>query len=77
MKKMIWVLCVTLLVSLLMGMSNASAEIGHNHITELSIQQCPVCNMSGYFTGTTKVDWGQLFYLYECPNGHRWWSKQP
>ena len=29
--------------------------------------------MNMYFTGETKVEWGRLFHLYECPVGHGYW----
>ena len=38
--------------------------LGHN---------CPSCNMSMYFTGTTQVEWGKLMNLYRCPVGHEYW----
>lgn len=36
---------------------------------------CPTCDTMGYFTGTTKIDWGHLFELYRCPNKHEWWER--
>ena len=35
--------------------------------------KCPSCNMSMYSTGESKIEWGRIFYLYECPAGHSYW----
>ncbi len=39
----------------------------------LNSHNCPSCNMSMYFTGTTQVEWGKLLKLYRCPVGHEYW----
>ena len=71
MKKVVLMLVVLLLIGIL-----PVAAMSHTDEMPLSFQQCPVCGMNGIWTGTTKTDWGKMFYLYECPNGHRWWSQQ-
>lgn len=75
MKRITLIILVAFICSL--GVNMVAAETGHSHETTYAAQSCPVCNMMGHFTGTTKTDWGKLWYLFECPNGHRWWSQNP
>ena len=37
--------------------------------------KCPSCNSNMIWTGETNVEWGQMFYLHECPAGHKYWFK--
>lgn len=37
---------------------------------------CPIDNMSMYFTGKTTTEMGKLLYQYKCPNGHVTWVVQ-
>ena len=37
--------------------------------------KCPSCNSSMIWTGETKIEWGKMFYLHECPAGHQYWFK--
>tara|TARA_B110000467_G_C18140408_1_gene378436 strand:- start:226 stop:600 length:375 start_codon:yes stop_codon:yes gene_type:complete len=39
-------------------------------------ESCSYDDMSMYFTGETKTEWGNLHYLYKCANGHAWWINQ-
>ena len=32
--------------------------------------KCPICGATVYFTGQTYTEWGKLFKVYRCPNGH-------
>jgi hypothetical protein len=75
MKRLSCFLLLAFILSLAVGLTIASAEVSHSHETELVLHACPICSMGGYFTGTTKTDWGHLFYLYQCPNGHTWWER--
>jgi predicted RNA-binding Zn-ribbon protein involved in translation (DUF1610 family) len=33
--------------------------------------KCPVCGSSAIWLGETKVEWGKLLKIHECPAGHR------
>jgi len=37
---------------------------------------CPIDQMSMYFTGKTTTEMGKLLYEYKCPNGHTNWVVQ-
>lgn len=32
---------------------------------------CPVCDMSVYWTGDTRTEWGKMQKIYKCPSGHK------
>jgi hypothetical protein len=61
MKKLILVLIFLALLFHLFSIPGYTGEI------------CPSCSMSMFFTGETKVDWGKVLKLYECPVGHSYW----
>ena len=43
-------------------------------ISSISAQYlCQYDNLSLYNTGTTKIEWGKLAYLYKCATGHSFW----
>lgn len=35
--------------------------------------KCPSCDMTMYFTGKVKSEYGKMLYLYSCPSGHYYW----
>ena len=32
---------------------------------------CQICNTPMHWTGRTYMDWGKMFKVYECLNGHQ------
>lgn len=38
--------------------------------------ECPLDNMSMYFTGKTRTEMGKMLYEYKCPSGHVTWVVQ-
>jgi hypothetical protein len=71
-KKPILVLLIILSLGLALNLVTLKSTASADNYIEL----CPVCDMQGYFTGTSKWDWGHLFWLYKCPSGHDWWVRK-
>ena len=52
------------------------AALGMAAAVYAAIVNCPIDNMSMWFTGRTTTEMGKLLYEYKCPNGHTTWVVQ-
>ena len=37
--------------------------------------KCPIDGFRMYFTGQTRVEWGNIIWKYRCPVGHIFWTR--
>ena len=37
--------------------------------------KCPICGSNMSWSGETKIEWSQMFYLHKCLSGHEFWFK--
>jgi hypothetical protein len=50
--------------------SGTSGSSGYQAPTTYVKDPCPVCGMGTYFSGETKIEWGQMLQIMKCPVGH-------
>ena len=63
--------CLALTLTLVMVLAVVNSEVVY-----AAAPECPIHDLSGYFTGKTKVVDGKLLYLYSCPSGDYYWVVQ-
>ena len=45
--------------------------LGFTGIVYANEMFCQICNAPMHWTGETRAEWGKMFHVYECLNGHR------